>query len=64
MSAEARRTEYNCLLIRTAKVKSELGLKDSRREVIEGGGTYVLREQSEAYVPNLAGENEALSSEH
>jgi hypothetical protein len=33
------------------KVKSELGSKGSRREVIDEGGTYVLREQSKAYEP-------------
>ena len=36
------------------KMKSELGLKGSRREVIDEGGTYAIREQSEAYGPILA----------
>ena len=44
------------------KVKSELGFKAAHREVIEGGGTYALREESEAYGTNLTGKNEALSS--
>jgi putative transposase len=34
-----------------SKVKSELGLKGSRREVIDEGGTYALREQGEAMNP-------------
>ena len=38
-----------------AKVKSELGLKASRREAIDEGGTYALREESEAYGSNLTG---------
>ena len=33
------------------KVKSELGFKAAHRKVIEGGGTYVLREQSELTSP-------------
>ena len=36
-----------------SNVKSELGLKASRREVIDEGGTYALREPSEAYGPNF-----------
>ncbi len=44
-------------------VKSELGFKAAHREVIEQGETYVLREESEAYRSNFAGENEVLSSE-
>jgi hypothetical protein len=35
------------------KVKSELGFKASRREVIDEGGTYALREQTESYGPNF-----------
>jgi putative transposase len=46
------------------KVKSELGFRAAHREVIEGGGTYAPREQSEAYGSNLTGKNEALSSEN
>jgi len=42
------------------KVKSELGFKAAHREVIEGGGTYALREQSEAYGANFSGKNETL----
>ena len=45
-------------------VKSELGFKAARREVIEQGETYVLREESETYRSNFAGENEMLSSEN
>jgi hypothetical protein len=47
-----------------AKVKSELGFKAARREVIDEGGTYALREESEAYESNLTGKNEALSSKN
>ena len=46
------------------KVKNELGFKAAHREVIEGGGTYALREQSEGYGANFSGKNEALSSEN
>jgi hypothetical protein len=45
-------------------VKSELGFKAARREVIEQGSTYVLREESEAYRSNFDCKNEALSSEN
>ena len=47
-----------------AKVKSELGLKASRSEVVEECGTYALSDESEAYVSNLCGKNEALSSKN
>jgi putative transposase len=46
------------------KVKSELGFKAMHREVIEGGCTYVLREQSEAYGSDFTGKNKVLSSEN
>ena len=46
------------------KVKSELGFKAAHREVIEGGGTYVIREQSEAYGSDFTGKSEVLSSEN
>jgi hypothetical protein len=46
------------------KVKSQLGSKAAHREVIEGGGTYALREQSEAYGSDFTGKNEVLSSEN
>jgi hypothetical protein len=46
------------------KVKSQLGFKATHREVIDGGGPYMLPEQSEAYGPNLTDKNEALSSEN
>ena len=45
------------------KVKSELGFKAAHREVKEVTGTYTLREQSEAYGANFAGETEALRPE-
>jgi hypothetical protein len=45
------------------KVKSELGLKASRREVIDEGGTYALREQSESYGLNFSRNNGMLSYE-
>ncbi len=45
-------------------VKSELGFKAAHREMSEDGGTYALREESEAYVSNFTGENEALSPEN
>jgi hypothetical protein len=32
--------------------------------VLDGGGTYALREQSEAYGSNFTGKNEALRSEN
>jgi hypothetical protein len=35
------------------KVKSEVGFKAAHRDVIEGDGTYALREQSEASGPIL-----------
>ena len=46
------------------KVKNELGFKAAHREAIEMDGTYALREQREAYGPDFAEENEALSSEN
>jgi len=45
-------------------VKSELGFKAAHREVIEQGETYVLREESEAYRSNFAGENQVVSAEN
>jgi hypothetical protein len=36
------------------KVKSELGFKAARREVIDEGSTYALREEGEAYGSNLS----------
>ena len=42
------------------KMKSKLAFKARYREVAEVGGTYSLREQSEAYAGNFAGENDAL----
>ena len=46
------------------KVKGELGFKAAHREVIEAGGMYALREGSEAYGSNFAGESEALRFEN
>ena len=46
------------------KVKNELGYKAAHREVIESGGTYELREQTESYGPNFIAQNEVLSSEN
>ena len=46
------------------RVKNELGFKAAHREAIEVDGTYALREQREAYGPDFAEENEALSSEN
>jgi hypothetical protein len=45
-------------------VKSELGFKAAHREVTEQRETYVLREESEPYRSNFAGENEVLSFEN
>jgi hypothetical protein len=45
-------------------VKSELGMKAMQREVEQAGGTYVLRESSEAYGSEFAQENEVLRSEN
>jgi putative transposase len=46
------------------KVRSELGFKAEHRELIAEGGTHALREEGEAYGPNFAGENKALSSKN
>ena len=43
------------------KVQNELGYKAAHREVIESGGTYELREQTESYGPNFSTQNEVLS---
>ena len=43
------------------KVKSELGSKAAHREVTHLEGTGVLREDSEAYRRDFAGENEPLN---
>ena len=44
------------------KVKNELGYKAVHREVIESGGTYELREQTETYGSNFRSQSEMLSS--
>jgi putative transposase len=46
------------------KVKSELGFRAAHRGVLDGSGTYALREQGEAYGSNFGGKNEALRSEN
>jgi hypothetical protein len=46
------------------KVKGELGFKAAHREVIEAGGMYALREESEAYGSHFGGESEALRLEN
>ena len=46
------------------KVQNELGFKAAHREVIESGGTYELREQTESYGSNFSRQNEVLSSEN
>jgi hypothetical protein len=46
------------------QVKSELGIKALHREVEQAGGTYALREHSEAYSGEFARENEALRPEN
>ena len=42
------------------KVKRQLGIIALRRKVAELGGTYALREQSEAYAGKFAGASDAL----
>jgi hypothetical protein len=44
------------------KVQNELGFKAAHREVIESGGTYALREQTESYGSNFSAQNEALEN--
>jgi nitric oxide synthase oxygenase domain/subunit len=44
------------------KVKGELGLKATYREVIEADGTYALREAAQTYGLKFAAESEALRS--
>lgn len=46
------------------KVKSELGIKAMHSEVEPAGGTYALREQSEAYGREFASKNAPLSLEN
>ena len=45
-------------------VKNELGFKAAQRNVIEGDGSYTLREPIEAYGLKFAAENEALRSQN
>ena len=42
------------------KVKSELGVRATHRDVVEVEGTYALREAAEAYGLSFAAENEKL----
>jgi REP element-mobilizing transposase RayT len=42
------------------KVKNELGFKAAHRELVEGDGSYALREAAEAYGLEFGAENEAL----
>jgi putative transposase len=46
------------------KVRSELGFKAMHRDIVQGGGTYALREQSEAYAGEFVGGNDALTPEN
>jgi len=46
------------------KVKSELGIKALHRERVQVDGAYALREPSEAYAGEFAGENDALMPEN
>jgi putative transposase len=46
------------------KLKNELGCKAAQRDVIEGDGSYVLREPAEAYALSLAAESEVLRAEN
>jgi putative transposase len=46
------------------KVKSELGVKAMHRELVQVDGTYALRERSEAYAGEYAGENDVLALEN
>jgi putative transposase len=46
------------------KVKNELGFKAAHRELVEGDGSYALREAVEAYGREFAAENEALESQN
>lgn len=46
------------------RVKNDLGVKAVHREVIEGAGTYALREPAEAYAGKFTDKNEALRSEN
>jgi hypothetical protein len=41
-------------------VKNELGFKAAHRELVEGDGSYVLREAAEAYGLEFGAENEVL----
>jgi hypothetical protein len=46
------------------KVTSELGVKAMHRAVVQPGGTYALRESSEAYMGGFTAESEALRLEN
>ena len=46
------------------QVKSELGVKAMHRELVQVDGTFALREPSEAYASEYAGENDVLALEN
>ena len=46
------------------KVKSELGVRATHRDVVEADGSYLLREPAEAYGFGFAAESEALRTEN
>jgi putative transposase len=46
------------------RVKNDLGIKAMHREVVQADGTYKLREPSEAYAGEYAGENHVLALEN
>ena len=46
------------------RVKSDLGINAMHREVVQADGTYKLREPSEAYAGEYAGENHVLALEN
>lgn len=46
------------------KVKDQLGIKATHRDVLPADGTYTLREASEPYVRQSTGESEVLSAKN
>ena len=53
-------TAIFCPVTSVDKTKFDLGFKVRYREVVEVGGTYTLREPSEAYGGDFGIENDAL----
>jgi putative transposase len=51
-------------LVFVENVKSELGFKAAHRDVIQGDGSYALRESGEAYGLGFAAESEVLRAEN